>query len=95
LCVRPEWFEDFACHGSKIRKEGALVRIEVNGDFILDCHRQPVDANARGFALRDIEGEPRHGSGNGTPGGVLISVFKVAKAHESRPAYYVAEKTSE
>jgi len=95
LCVRPEWFEDVECHGSKIRKEGALVRIEVNGDFILDCHCQPVDAHARGFALREIEGEPRHPGGNGTPGGALISVFKVARAPEPRPVYYAEEKNSE
>jgi hypothetical protein len=86
LCVRPEWIEDLTCNGSRYRRHGAIVQIEVRGDFILDCHHQPVDANARGFALhrRDGEGEP---SGNGTPGGVLTSVFKVARAHESRPDY--------
>ena len=94
LCVQPDWYEEITCHGSKIRKEGAVVRIEVNGDFILDCHCQPVDANARGFALqkRDDDVQP---SGNGTPGGVLISVFSVAKAHDSRPGNGDEQTTSE
>ena len=86
LCVRLEWFEDFACHGSKIRKEGAWVRFDVNGDYILDCHHQPVDVKAHGYALREIEGRPCQPSGTGTPGGVLTSMFKVANALE-RPVY--------
>jgi hypothetical protein len=94
LCVRPEWYVDFTSHASRIRKEGAQVRIEVNGYFILDCHRQPIDAGARGFALQDGH-EAVEPSGTGGPGGLLISVFKVARAHNSRPAYFDEDNTSE
>lgn len=78
LCVEKDWVEDLTCHGSRVRKQGAVVQIEVRGDFILDCHGQPVDANACGFALQG-RGDAVSPSGNGTPGGVLISVFTVAK----------------
>lgn len=93
LCVRPEWYKDLTHPDCKFRKRGTFVQIEVRGDFILDCHGQPVDANARGFALRpNGHVEP---SGNGTPGGVLISVFRVAKAHDSGLAYSGDEYASE
>jgi hypothetical protein len=94
LCVLPEWYEDFTSHGSRIRKHGAQVRIEVNGYFILDCHRQPIDAGAHGFALHERDGviEP---SGTGSPGGLLISVFKVARAHNSQPGYSDEDNASE
>lgn len=83
LCVGADWYEEVMSTASKFKKEGATVRLEINGDFILDCHGQAIDANARGFALRD----PRNGSavapsGNGTPGGTLVSLFRI----ERRPA---------
>ncbi len=80
LCVRPEWLEELTCHASRARKEGAEVQIEVRGDFILDCRREPVDANARGFALHGEHCEKVRPSGNNTPGGTLVSVFQVEKA---------------
>lgn len=86
LCVRPEWYEDFTAHSSRVRKEGAHVRIEVNGYFILDCHHQPIDAGARGFALQKRDHLVKPG-GTGSPGGLLISAFKVARDHNCRPDY--------
>lgn len=83
LCVDSDWYEEVTSHGSKFKKGGATVRIEVNGDYILDCHGQAVDANARGFALRDTDdGSPVAPSGNSTPGGTLVSMFRI----EGRPA---------
>jgi len=82
LCVRPDWYEELTSHASRVRREGATVRIEVNGDYILDCHGQPIDANARGFALREEEDCPVQPSGNGTPGGVLVSQFRVARGEQ-------------
>jgi hypothetical protein len=93
LCVRPEWYEDLTGHGSRIRKEGALVRIEVNGYFILDCHRQLIDAGAHGFAPHRKHDAVEPG-GTGNPGGLLISTFKVARGHNSRPDSYDEENTS-
>jgi hypothetical protein len=93
LCVRPEWYEDFTSHGSRVRKHGAHVRIEVNGYFILDCHHQPIDAGARGFALQE-EDESVEPGGTGNPGGLLISVFKVARAPNGRPEYTDEEHNS-
>jgi hypothetical protein len=85
LCVRDEWMEDAVCYGSRIRKHGAAVRIEVRGDYILDCHGQPIDANAHGFHLQGHDCEKVKPGGNGTPGGTLQSLFRVAKAEaESR-----------
>jgi len=80
LCVHPHWCEKLTCDESKVRAHGARVLIEVRGDFILDCHGQPVDANARGFALRKEPGKPVRPSGNGKPGGTLASTFTVERA---------------
>ena len=84
LCVSNDWMQELTCHGSRVRREGAEVWIEVRGDFILDCQGQAVDANARGFALRGPRCEEVRPSGNGTPGGTLVSVFRVERQAEIR-----------
>jgi hypothetical protein len=74
LCVDPDWISEMRSRPSVFRYEGAMVEIEVYGDYILDCHGQAVDANARGFALpAGAQGT----SGNGTPGGTFRSVFRI------------------
>jgi hypothetical protein len=78
LCVDYGWFQELISIATKVRREGATVRISVNGDYILDCRDQSVDANARGFALQGKPGQAS-ASGNGTPGGVLVSIFRVGK----------------
>jgi hypothetical protein len=61
-------------------KEQVAAEIEVYGDYILDCHHQPIDGNARGFALRERkDGKPPKPGGNGTPGGSFLSVFHIEK----------------
>lgn len=63
--------------GDEIEKErsswltdrGFEIEIEIFGDGILDCHHQPIDADAIG-----VEPTP---SGNGTPGGTYRSAFRV------------------
>jgi hypothetical protein len=86
LCVDADWYEEITSHGSKFKREGATVAIEVNGDFILDCHGQAVDANARGFALYDAgDGSPVEPSGNGTPGGQFLSLFRIQQRPPARP----------
>ena len=63
------------------RLHGATVQLEVRGDYILDCHKQAIDANARGFALSDDDSGNLQ-PGNGTPGGTFVSVFRVQKRPE-------------
>jgi hypothetical protein len=78
LYVDADWYEEVLSHGNVFKREGATAILEVNGDFILDCHGQAVDANARGFALRDRnDGRPIEPSGNGMPGGQFVSVFRI------------------
>lgn len=84
LCVDYGWFQELISVATKVRREGATVRISVNGDYILDCHGQAVDANARGFALQVNPGEKPAASGDNVPGGLLISTFRVAKDTEPR-----------
>jgi hypothetical protein len=80
LKVDRGWHSEVINIASKFRTEGATVQIEVHGDYILDCHGQPVDGNAHGFALRDFaDGKPTKPSGNGTPGGTFLSVFRIDK----------------
>jgi hypothetical protein len=82
LCVDQDWYQEVTSRANKFTREGATVRIEVLGDYILDCHGQALDANARGFALHDSgDGSPVAPSGNGTPGGTLVSIFRI----EARP----------
>ena len=51
------------------------AEIEIRGDYILDCRGQAVDANSIGFVA--------NGSGNATPGGTFLSVFRVEKKNAS------------
>jgi len=81
ICVQPEWLEEIKCHSSRFRKHGGEVRIEVRGDYILDCRGQAVDAEAHGFALHGEDCEKVRSSGNGSPGGTLVSIFQVEKAY--------------
>jgi len=78
LAVQSQWQQEVLQRAGKLRSEGATVHIEVNGDYILDCHGQAVDANARGYALFDDgSGKPPLLSGNGSPGGTFVSVFRI------------------
>jgi hypothetical protein len=49
-----------------------IVYVSLKCDFILDCHGNPVDGN-------HLRG--RLPSGNGTPGGVFESWFRVVDVH--------------
>jgi hypothetical protein len=85
LCVDPDWISEMRSRPSVFRYEGATVEIEVYGDYVLDCHGQAVDANARGFALARRTGLAEGTSGNGNPGGTFRSVFRIdryAPPHE-------------
>ena len=82
ICVDYGWYQEITSRANKFTREGGTASIEVYGDFILDCNGQAVDANARGFALYDRgDGSEVAPSGNGTPGGTLLSVFRI----EPRP----------
>lgn len=59
--------------------DGFEIEFELDGFGILDCHRQPIDAEAIG-----LEAAP---TGNGSPGGIYRSAFRVrAKPHKSENA---------
>jgi len=77
LCVDPDWISEMRSRPSVFRYEGATVEIEFYGDYVLDCHGQAVDANARGYALAKRTGIADEASGNGTPGGTFRSVFRI------------------
>lgn len=78
LAVDPLWHNEVSAHASKFRREGATVEIDIYGDYILDCNGQSIDANAKGFALREMpDGKTPQPSGNGTPGGTFLSVFRI------------------
>lgn len=66
-----DWVRDEIISVRSGFKSDSLLEIEVRGDFILDCHGQAIDANARGKAVPP--------TGNGTPGGTFLSAFRVAK----------------
>jgi hypothetical protein len=68
LRADPEWIMDEVISARSAFNGGALVEIEVRGDFILDACGQAVDANAIGRRLP---------TGSGTPGGVFLSSFRV------------------
>jgi hypothetical protein len=75
LVFNGAWVEDgLRGRHSHFLAGATRVEIEVRGDFILDCNGQAVDVNAHG---RD----PVPG-GNGAPGGVFLSTFRVEKAKE-------------
>jgi hypothetical protein len=68
-------------------KESVSAEIETYGDYILDCNKQPIDGNARGFSLRKpepapgqpVDDTPPKHLGNGTPGGSFLSIFHIEK----------------
>jgi len=68
LRADPDWVRDEIVSRKSAFRDGALVEIEVRGDFIIDSCGQAVDANAIGRRLP---------SGNGTPGGTFLSTFRV------------------
>ena len=79
IYVSPDWIDD-EIHGksSWLTGFGFEIEFELDGFGILDCHRQPIDAEAIG-----LEAFP---TGNGSPGGMYRSAFRVLpKPH--RPAY--------
>jgi hypothetical protein len=78
LIVSKQWIYGELVAEDTIFSKTSLVEIEVRGDFILDICGQPIDANARG-----LEPVP---SGNGTPGGTFLSVFRVQERRLS-PTY--------
>lgn len=79
LRADPGWIKDEIDSSKSAFFEGALVEIELRGDFILDTCGQAVDANAIGRRLP---------SGNGTPGGTFLSTFRVTseRARQQLPA---------
>lgn len=73
LIVAGGWVEDgLRGRHSVFLADGTWVEIEVRGDFILDCNGQPVDANSVGLTPAP--------TGNGTPGGTMLSAFRVDQA---------------
>ena len=69
LAISKRWVSDeITLETSRFRESDAIVEIEVRGDLILDMCGQAVDCNPRGGAWP---------SGNGSPGGSHLSIFKV------------------
>ena len=85
LVVQSQWQQEVLQRANKLRTEPATVHVEVYGDFILACDGQAIDASARGFALWEPEGvtTPPEPSGNGSPGGTFLSVFRIAQWQRS------------
>ena len=79
IIVSPDWIGDeIQGKSSWLSGDGFEVEFELDGFGILDCHRQPIDAEAIG-----LEAFP---TGNGSLGGFYRSAFRVhAKPH--RPGY--------
>ena len=77
--VSPDWIDDeIQGKSSWLTGNGFEVEIEFNGYGVLDCHHQPIDADTIG-----LEAFP---TGNGSPGGIYRSAFRVhAKPH--KPSY--------
>jgi hypothetical protein len=78
--VSTDWIADeIAGRSTWLTYDGFEVEFELDGFGVLDCHGQPVDADAIG-----LEAAP---TGNGTPGGMYRSTFRVhAKPHKSENA---------
>ncbi len=88
LCLHRKLYKEVTGEASafdpQVNQE-AVVEIDVYGDYILDCRNQPIDANARGYALRKprppdgqpVDDTPPKHLGNGTPGGSFLSIFHV------------------
>ena len=51
------------------------MKIEVLGNFIVDCNGQTVDANSFGLSPAP--------TGNATPGGTFLSTFRVEPARDA------------
>jgi hypothetical protein len=75
--VSTDWIADEILGRSTwLTWDGFEIEFELDGFGILDCHRQPIDAEAIG-----LEAAP---TGNGSPGGFYRSAFRVhAKPHKS------------
>jgi len=79
LIVAGGWVEDgLRGRHTVFLDDETWVEIEVRGDFILDCNGQPVDANSVGLTPAP--------TGNGTPGGTMLSTFRVGPAHRTKGA---------
>jgi hypothetical protein len=79
LVVAGGWVEDgLRGRHSVFIADETWVEIEVRGDFILDCNGQPVDANSVGLTPAP--------TGNGTPGGTMLSSFRVERADRTKGA---------
>jgi hypothetical protein len=79
LVVAGGWVEDgLRGRHSVFVADATWVEIEVRGDFILDCNGQPVDANSVGLTPAP--------TGNGTPGGTMLSTFRVERADRTKGA---------
>jgi len=85
LVIAGPWVEDALRGAAGVFFNDTSVEIEVRGDFILDCNGQPVDANAVGPSVL-------HGTGNGTPGGTLLSPIPVGKRKSHRHRAGSAER---
>jgi hypothetical protein len=71
LVVDRRWLADEVSGAWSDFDDGpTTVEIEVRGDYILDCHGQPVSGAAIGL-------HP-FASGNGSPGGTFVSRFRVS-----------------
>jgi hypothetical protein len=86
LRADPDWIRDEVVSHRSAFNSGVLVEIEVRGDFIIDACGQALDANAIGRRLP---------SGNGTPGGLFLSSFRVEPRHGRRMAEEAAVQASE
>jgi hypothetical protein len=77
--VSPDWIDDeIQGTSSWLTTNGFEVEVEFNGYGVLDCHHQPIDADAIG-----LEAFP---TGNGSPGGIYRSAFRV-HAKPAKPKY--------
>jgi len=85
VVVDKDWFSDAVDGRRSIFYGGeTAVEIEIRGDFIVDCNGQTVDANPIG-----VHAPPTGPAGNGTPGGIFLSNFRV-EARESARHYDTA-----
>jgi hypothetical protein len=70
IIVDWKWYDDeIDTEESWFSDRGVTVEIEIRGDLILDCNDIAVDADTHGLAANR--------SGNGTPGGLFHSSFRV------------------
>lgn len=67
--VGSDWCDDVIWGKKSFFNKPTRIEIEIRGDLILDCHGQAVDASCAGPGKLP--------SGNGTPGGVYLSTFRV------------------